>query len=206
MTHWGWYWKHKKQHVAKGLCSWSRWNTIDSFEVFSRNIEGLGWVKRSAQKVLFEVFYPYKLKACLREDGGLDITSESGCYEIPVEKKPCNYGGHYYFFRCPNTKCSKRMRKLYCIKGIYLCRKCAKLGYFSQKVVSSRRNLEQSWKIEEYLKNRGGLLDKKPRGMHSSTFKRLLKKHDTYKYNYDISLHDEVWEWYGCCPKSSLHF
>lgn len=118
MTHWGWYWKYRKQHIPKGLCSWESWNTIDSFEIFNKNSEGLVWVRNSANKVLFEIFYPYKLKACLQADGSLEITSEAGCYIIPMEKKPCNYGGYYYFFHCPNQNCRRRMRKLYCLKGI----------------------------------------------------------------------------------------
>ncbi len=36
MTHWGWYWRVKKNHVPKELCSWSKFCEIDSFAMFKR--------------------------------------------------------------------------------------------------------------------------------------------------------------------------
>lgn len=189
MTHWGWYWKVKKRHRRKALCTWSQFNEIDSFQMF-KNKEGMEWVRKSPSKLLFEIFYPYELKATLLENDSLRMDYESGSYKIPVEKKLCNYGGYYRFFHCPN--CKKRMRKLYCLKGIYLCRKCAHLGYYSQRVRPSKRCLTMMGEIKDKLKNRGGSLESKPPRMQQHTFKKLKAKYYDYEIKYKKAIYQEL--------------
>ncbi len=180
MTHWGWYWKYKNFKPRKALCSWRSFNEIDSFEMFKFK-EGLEWVRTSPDKLLFEIFSPYKLKAMLLEDDSLQMECEKGIYRIPVEKKPCNYGGYYRFFHCPH--CKRRMRKLYCFQGIYLCRKCANLGYWSQRLTPSRRCIDMAHKIENKLEKKGGTIDRKPPRMKHCTFKKLKSKHFDYRHS-----------------------
>lgn len=38
MTHWGWYWKVKKKHIPKTLCS--KLTAIDSFKLFKIDFYG----------------------------------------------------------------------------------------------------------------------------------------------------------------------
>lgn len=127
--------------MAKRLCSW--FDVIDSFEMFKYK-EGLEWVKASKDRLCFEV-PQYNLKARLTNNFSFNVSCDAGSYMIPTEKKPCNYGGFYHFFRCP--QCDKRMRKLYCVQGLYQCRKCASLGYYSQRLRPSQRCSYMQFKI-----------------------------------------------------------
>lgn len=134
MTHWGWYWKYRNTKPIRGLCEWQSLNEIDSFQMFKFK-EGIEWVKNSSDKLLFEIFSPYRLKVFLLDNALKMQKGDSGAYVIPIEEKPCNYGGTYRFFRCP--MCKRRMRKLYCLKAQYQCRKCANLGYLTQRLTPS---------------------------------------------------------------------
>lgn len=164
MTHWGWYWKVKRKHKPKKLCS--SLAVIDSFEMFKYK-EGLEWVRSSKDRICFKVFQNNVI-AKLMDDYSLNVSYDRGSYIISAEKKTCNFGGHYYFFHCP--QCDKRMRKLYLFEGKYLCRKCANLGYYSQRLRPSERNAYMSYKIKDFLKDRAGSLDQKPPWMKQHTF------------------------------------
>ncbi len=191
MTHWGWYWKIKKKHNPKALCSW--FSEIDSFEMF-KNKEGLEWVRRSQDRVLLEI-PRYKFKAMLEENDDIRVVFEQGTYIIPVESKPCNFGGFYRFFHCP--QCNSRMRKLYCLQGRYLCRKCAKLSYYSQQLRPLKRTRYMQYKATDYLKNRAGSLEQKPPRMRQHTFQKLRRKYLLYDqrgFNEGVR---ELREWYG---------
>lgn len=197
MTHWGWYWKYKKRHRPKALCSWSSFNEIDSFAMF-KNKQGLEWVRESPSKLLFEIFSPYKIKVMLLEDDSLQIECEKAVYKISVEKKPCNYGGYYRFFHCPH--CDRRMRKLYCLQGIYLCRKCANLGYLTQRLRPDLRHFFMRAEIEKYLQKKAGSLKQKPPRMHHSTFKKMRKKYVDHDEKSFYAKHKELKDWYGLDP------
>lgn len=56
-------------------------------------------------------------------------------YKTVLEKTQCRYGGFRWWFRCPNTKCNKRVRILYCHGDYFVCRKCSGLWYDSQKYI-----------------------------------------------------------------------
>ena len=193
MTHWGWYWKVKKKHKAKPLCSGFWLVEIDSFDMF-KNKEGIEWVKNSVDRISFQV-PRYNLKARLMDDESLAVEFSGGSYTIPVEKRLCNYGGFYRFFHCP--ACKRRTRKLYCMQGEYRCRKCAKLGYYTQRLRPSRRNLYMETKVKESIMNRGGSLAEKPPRMHWKTFEKLRDKSEHYNQRYFWASTDELYEWYG---------
>ncbi|MBY0110001.1 MAG: hypothetical protein K2X90_02715 [Candidatus Babeliaceae bacterium] len=194
MTHWGWYWKVKKKHKPRISTFCSFLDEIDSFSMF-KNKEGIEWVRRSPNRLMFEVFNPYKLKAVLLEDDSIRVTYSAGSYTIPVERKPCNYGGSYYFFHCP--LCDKRMRKLYCLNGQYQCRTCANLGYYTQRLRPSERYLHMSIKIEDYLKNHAGTLKNKPPWMKRRTFNELRRKYVAYDEKRFYAINDELRARYG---------
>jgi hypothetical protein len=166
MTHWGWYWSVKRKHKPKALCSW--FVTMNSFELFNnrylRYIE-LGQPMYSVPR--------FNLSLTMGENS-LHATHNGGTYDIPVERKLCNFGGSYFFFHCP--KCDKRMRILYCVQGVFLCRKCANLGYFIQRVRPGLRCLIMRDKIKEKIESRAGSLDRKPPWMKKRTYEQLKKR------------------------------
>lgn len=177
MTHWGWYWKYRKEHTPKRPCSDFGLCEIDSFDMY-KNRELIELVRNSPDRRSFEV-PRYKLKATLLAGSdSLRVDYERGSYIIPVERMPCNYGGYYYFFRCP--QCKTRMRKLYCLEGRYLCRKCANLGYLTQRLRPSRRCLAMARKIKDKLEGMAGSLERKPPWMKQRTFKKLKSRHFEY--------------------------
>ncbi len=177
MTHWGWYWKVKKEHTPKSCCDF--FEKIDSFDLFKT------WVRQYQEvgNTLVE-FFRYKVKLVLADKNCIRAETENGTYDIPIEEKPCNYGGSYFFFHCP--KCDKRMRILYCVKGFFLCRKCANLGYFIQRVRPDLRCLIMRDKIKEKIESRAGTLDRKPPWMKKRTYEQLKKRcaeYDGIKYS-----------------------
>jgi len=53
-------------------------------------------------------------------------------YHIQLESTPCPFGGHRYWFNCPN--CYKRVGCLHLVSGqkYFICRDCANLSYESR--------------------------------------------------------------------------
>lgn len=193
MTHWGLYWKRKTGYTPKKVCSRFEFCELDSFAMF-KNQELVKLVKESMDRICLEI-PEYNLVAVLQDDDSIMVKFNNGSYTIVTEKKPCNFGGYYYFFHCP--QCSSCLRKLYCVKGKYLCRKCANLGYYSQRLRPSERLAEQSYKVKKLLKNYGGSLKKKPPRMKRYTFQRLRRKFVKYdKMQFDAKC-AELQLWYG---------
>jgi len=194
MTHWGWYWKVKIKHIPKALCDWTMiFSTIDSFSLF-KNRTAVALVHASADRLSFEI-PRYDLRAYLLPDNGLQIIYSGGEYLIPIERKSCNYGGFYHFFRCP--QCDVRMRKLYCSEGRYLCRKCLKLGYYTQRLRPSRRNLMMYVDIKDKLTQRFGSLEKRPIRMHTKTYYDFLRRYLAYHEQWYEESVREARAWYG---------
>src|SRR5580704_14887870 len=126
MTHWGWYWKIKKKHIARKLCS--QLPTIDSFKLCT-----------SKQFHEFNV-EPLQVRATFAGDH-LKIRYRNNTrtsYIIHIDQVPCNYGGFRYYFKCP--LCQNRFRKLYFAQqSVILCRKCLNLSYKTQLLRPSKR-------------------------------------------------------------------
>ena len=182
MAHWGWYWKVKLNHNPKTLCS--ALPSIDSFELFKKHT-----------KHSFKI-PEYQLTA-IPSNNCFTVTygkSKNHSYVIPFEKQSCNYGGFRYYFHCP--MCEKRMRKLYFTHGAFICRECLNLGYYSQRLVASTRNMLLAKKIEQMLKSKGGSLYKKPKWMKQVTFERLRDKHFEYDIKNEDALRDELLSYY----------
>lgn len=167
MTHWGWYWHIKKRHQRKNLCS--SFLCLDSFQLF-KNYDCLGFEIRAA---FYELIAKYRIDR-------LEISTNRGFYVIPVEKQPCFFGGQRYFFHCP--KCNKRMRKLYSCEGVFLCRKCLHLGYYTQRVSPATRYSLMQDKIKAQLKQLGGSIIDKPKWMRTHTFSKICNRY--WKYDW----------------------
>ncbi len=52
-------------------------------------------------------------------------------YRVYLTTTPVHFGGHRWWFVCPNNKCYKRVGKLYCAGKYFLCRHCYNLTYQS---------------------------------------------------------------------------
>jgi hypothetical protein len=186
MTHWGWYWKIKKKHIPRIVCS--ELPSIDSFKLYKNNmIAGF-----SVQ--------PWAIRAAPTADH-LKVTyrnRKAYSYLISIEKQACNYGGFRYFFKCP--LCHKRMRILYFAEqSVFLCRKCLNLSYLSQRLRPTERYRYMSNKIKEHIKNKGGTLDnnQKPSYMHKDKYQKLKSKQLYYESKSHQALIKELREWYG---------
>ncbi len=200
MTHWGWYWRVKKKHKSKALCS--QFTCLDSFQFFKQ--KGAIGLSVSNDK--------YAVQAML--DGEKFIVTGSHNYEITIEKLPCRFGGFCFYLHCPH--CKARMRKLYCCHGVFLCRKCLKLGYYSQRLTPCLRYGHMQVKVEAKLKQLGGDTWQKPKWMRKDTFEKLRNLYWEYGSKHDEAFEKETWAMFGCsvegmfrllasgahCPKS----
>lgn len=183
MAHWGWYWRVKKKHVARKICS--KMTSIDSFKLLKNDNTGF-----SVQ--------PLEVHA-IRTENQLTVTyrkRKDYSYIIPIEKQACHYGGFRYFFKCP--LCQQRMRFLYFAeKSIFLCRKCLNLGYATQLMRPTTRYNHKSKKIENVLVSRGGGLYKRPKRMSQPQFEQLRKEYFYYDAKSHQELNKELRKWYG---------
>jgi len=100
-------------------------------------------------------------------------------YIVPITWTECNYGGRRPWFVCPNTRCGRRVGKLYLGGKYFLCRHCYDLAYESQREDRAYRLMRKAQKIRRRL---GGSLalespfPDKPKGMHWNTYRRLLRE------------------------------
>lgn len=200
MAHWGWYWNVKlRGYIPQKTCSSFWLCEIDSFKMFNKRIMDL-FLKYSQTQILLEI-PRYKLTISLQDDNSLNVVYVDGNYIIPTERKSCNFGGFYTFFCCP--QCNAGMRKLYCLEGKYICRKCANLGYYSQRLRKSERCARMCYDIQDRLKNQTGSLEKKPPYMSNYTFQKLRIKFVKYnEMQFDSSL-EELDQWRGDNSASS---
>lgn len=99
---------------------------------------------------------------------------------VQIEWTPCNYGGHRAWFRCPAECCGRRVAILYFV-GVFACRRCHQLAYWSQRCSASEAALSLAQAIRERLggsRNMYYPFPSKPRGMHWKTYSRLRLLHD----------------------------
>ncbi len=65
-----------------------------------------------------------------------DETEERLDYRVSLLSTLCRYGGMRWWFQCPHTGCQQRVRILYQSGKYFVCRKCARLWYDSQRYVN----------------------------------------------------------------------
>lgn len=114
---------------------------------------------------------------------------------VYFDKTPCNYGGHRLWFLCP--ECSRRVAVLYGAGKHFLCRHCYDLTYASQNEDAAHRANRRSYEIIERL---GGdpndeYYPEKPKGMHWSTYNRLLSRAQYYAQLADNLLAKQLLRW-----------
>ena len=94
-----------------------------------------------------------------------------------LDKTRCNYGGHRYWFKCP--QCNERSGVLYNKNSKFLCRRCHKLPYSCQREHKVDRLVRKMRKIRKRLGAPSNLSEPiflKPKGMHWKTFEYLRMK------------------------------
>lgn len=104
--------------------------------------------------------------------------NQSYSYSIRLTKTACNYGNYRYWWLCPN--CSKRVSVLYCA-GAYVCRHCIGANYGSQLQQPIDRIYSKLNAIRARMSWQVGVIhgvSKRPKGMHHSTYKRLIKDYE----------------------------
>ena len=103
---------------------------------------------------------------------------QSANYPVSIEWTKCHYGGLRAWFRCPAMGCGRRVAILY-MGSIFACRHCYRLGYDSQLLSASDRDLNNARAIRMRLGGTMNLCEPypdKPTGMHWRTYLRLCRK------------------------------
>ena len=101
-------------------------------------------------------------------------------YPVHLNWTSCNFGGERPWFLCPASGCGHRVAVLYG-GNVFACRHCHDLAYQSQRESIDNRALRRANKIRDRLEWEPGVLNgkgPKPKGMHWSTFQRLISEYD----------------------------
>ncbi len=104
---------------------------------------------------------------------------ESGGQKVGLAWLTGTKGGAYPLLVCP--RCEQNRRALYRVGGWWQCRVCGRLAYAIQHESDTDQGFRRAWKARNRLTDKGGLGDwiapwHKPKGMHRTTFDRLLAK------------------------------
>ena len=95
-----------------------------------------------------------------------------------LDRTPCHYSNYRYWYLCPH--CGKRTSVLY-RAGLYVCRHCIKANYATQLMQPIDKLFRKVAKIRHRLGWPQGIAyghGAKPKGMHQTTFDRLVSEHD----------------------------
>jgi hypothetical protein len=102
---------------------------------------------------------------------------------IPLRYTDCAYGGKRPWFIC---RCGRRVAILYASVNWFRCRKCYGLIHRSANESKHKRNFRKMLKIRRRLGYDNDIMEPmifKPKGMHYTTFRRLL---DEYEVAYEV--------------------
>ena len=101
-------------------------------------------------------------------------------YFVPLDWRPCHYGGTRPYFRCPGVRngryCGRSVIKLYG-GALFLCRHCHDLAYRSQSESMQDRLLRKANKKRMALGGEPGTdswLPERPKGMWQRTYEREI--------------------------------
>ena len=112
-------------------------------------------------------------------------------YDVGITTSSCHYGNYRYWFICPH--CGKRVGVLYCA-GLYVCRQCIGANYATQLMQPIDKLFSKVAKIRHRLQWQQGIAHghgSRPKGMHQTTYDRLVAEHDRIADN----LLGLEWEW-----------
>ena len=97
---------------------------------------------------------------------------------IPLRYTDCAYGGKRPWFLC---RCTRRVAILYAAGKLFLCRKCYRLIHRSVNESKTNRAYRKMLKIRKRLGYDNNIMEPmlfKPKGMHYTTFRRLLDEYE----------------------------
>lgn len=114
-------------------------------------------------------------------------------YSIGINYTDCNYGGKRAWMKCPH--CYERVTKLWLKRGVFYCRSCHDMNYFSSRISGDYTEIynRKIKMIQGKLKAEYDVLQRyvpKPKGMHYKTYEKLTKELNriqTLKDSYFIS-------------------
>ena len=109
------------------------------------------------------------------------IGGEARTQQIAITRTPCHYGGTRPWFRCPG---GERVAVLYLRAGRFACRHCQGIAYASQ----SDDVVGRAWRRQRKVEARLGEDEQRPKGMHQTTYERLLEVIDRCEYVKDVYL------------------
>jgi len=128
-----------------------------------------------------------------RTAGGWEPIDE----RIAFSRSHCHFGGQRLWFLCPD--CSRRVAVLYGTGKLFRCRHCHQLPYESQQIDSISRLIEQKHKLGrrmfEHYEYGSGWGRKK--GMHQTTYERLLERYFHMEDDYHHQLQERFPELTG---------
>jgi len=90
---------------------------------------------------------------------------------VAIEAIPCRFGGHRFYFLCPDT--GLRCEVLYLVHGRFASRSAHGLGYAVQGMDQLARVRRRCRKLRDRLE--GGELSPRPRGMNRYALARRLR-------------------------------
>lgn len=106
------------------------------------------------------------------EPGGVllryTVNGDSRNQYVPLEHTGCHFGGARPWFVCPIR--GERVAVLYMRGGRFACRRCNRIAYLSQSDDLTGR----AWRKQAKLECRLGEDWERPKGMHATTYERLL--------------------------------
>jgi len=108
------------------------------------------------------------------------------------DQTPCNYGGHRKWFLC--SQCQSRVEILYGLlraNKYFLCRDCHNLTYTSCNTHPRKRLFDKANKLKRKIGVDPGIMDsipEIPKGMHHSTFYRIVHEIQKLEYLGDLAL------------------
>ena len=114
-------------------------------------------------------------------------------YSIGLNYTNCNYGGQRAWIVCPC--CHQRVTKLWLKRGIFKCRGCHNINYFSSRISGDFTEIynRKITIIQKKLKVERDVIQRyasKPKGMHYKTYNNLMNELHNFqelKDNYFIS-------------------
>lgn len=117
-------------------------------------------------------------------------------YNVQLDRTPCNYGGHRFWFLC--LDCGKRIGVIYSSGKRFVCRKCSNLNYASSQECGNWNNeaIRRLRRIQAKLNcKEWSPMDciyktpLRPKGMHYRTYERLLHVYKESVIDYSRSFH-----------------
>src|SRR6476620_2061526 len=130
----------------------------------------------------YPVTHLSKLTSSYTRQNGQRVTAE-----IYFDSTPTRFGDNRLWFVCPS--CRQRCRVLFGTWRI-ACRRCHRLRYGSQAKTRSDRAIRAMSKIAKRLDPEAASNDlpERPKGMHRSTYERLVERYEEYDNRWAIQI------------------